>query len=523
MRKHWGWGDADAALTEEQLRQAAPAIIDHLGFGDADVELPVTLEQARLPDARVDPGALSDIAVADRHSRATHALGKAYRDIVRGFRGDFSSAPDFVALPRDQTDVERVLTWAADAHVAVIPYGGGTSVVGGIEARGLDSYNGVVSLDMSRMNKVLEVDPVSSAALIQAGAAGLVVEAQLRGHGLTTRFFPQSFEFSTVGGWIATRAGGHYASGPTHIDDMVESIRAATPIGLWESRRLPVSGAGPSPDRLLLGSEGALGVITRAWLRVVPRPAHKQARTMRFPDFATGCAAIRDVSQSGLRPANCRLIDGDEAPGDDPRPMLVLGFEGARDVAVDLALAESICRGHDAEMQSVSGEREWRGAFLQAPYLRDTLVSLAIMAETFETVTTWDRLDRLIADVRQTAQAAVAQLCGRPGRVTCRLTHVYPDGAAPYFTVLAPVRRGEEIQVWDAIKTRVSDALLASGGSITHHHAVGRDHARWYEQQVPDVFGEVLRAAKTTLDPGRVLNPGVLVPITGTSRDQALP
>lgn len=522
MRKHWGWGSAESASTEQQLRDAAPAVIGYLGFGDPDVELPVPLDSVQIPAPRISPGTLSDVAVTDRPNRATHAMGKAYRDIVRGFRGDFTTAPDFVALPRDETDVERILAWADDARVAVIPYGGGTSVVGGVEARGLDSFNGVISLDLRRMDKVLRVDPISRSALIQAGAAGPTVEAQLREHGVTTRFFPQSFEFSTVGGWIATRAAGHYASGPTHIDDMVESIRAVTPRGLWESRRLPASGAGPSPDRLLLGSEGTLGVITQAWLRVVPRPAHKQGLTMRFADFGAGSAGVRAVIQSGLRPSNCRLIDGQEAPGDDPRPMLVLGFEAATDVSAELTAAERICRSHGAEVEAASSESEWRGAFLQAPYLRDTLVSLAVMAETFETATTWDQLDRLVAEVRQAAQAAVVDACGRPGRVTCRLTHVYPDGAAAYFTVLAPVVRGEEIPAWDAIKTRVSDALLAAGGTITHHHAVGRDHAPWYGQQQPDVFRDVLRAAKSTLDPQGLLNPGVLVPIVGSSSDLPL-
>jgi alkyldihydroxyacetonephosphate synthase len=510
VRKHWGWGAADTALTDEQLRDAAPAVIEYLGFGAPEIEMAVPLGDACLPKPRLQPGSLSDISSSDRHSRATHALGKAYRDVVRGFRGDFRTAPDFVARPRDEADIERVLEWADTHHAAVIPYGGGTSVVGGVEPRDVDAYNGTVSLDLGRLDAVLEVDAVSHAALIQAGAAGPRAEEQLRPHGLTTRFFPQSFEFSTVGGWIATRAGGHFASGPTHIDDMVESIRAVTARGVWESRRLPASGAGPSPDRLLLGSEGALGVITQAWLRVVPRPAHKQSRALRLPDFAAGCAAIREVLQVGLRPANCRLIDAQEAPGDDQRPMLVLGFEGQIDVTSELAAAEGICRRHGGEVQSGAGEREWRGAFLQAPYLRDTLVSLGIMAETFETAVTWDRLDHLIAAVRDVAHTAVVQACGAPGRVTCRLTHVYPDGAAPYFTVLAPVNRGEEIAAWDAIKAKVSDALFEAGGTITHHHAVGRDHADWYARQVPAPFREVLRSAKHALDPAGILNPGVL-------------
>ena len=510
MRKHWGWGDTQRALSTAQIREAAPGIVEYLGFGRIDPEPPVPLEAAQLPTPRMSAGPLGDLVATSDHARATHALGKGYRDIIRGFRGDFASAPDMVATPRDEADIQRILEWCWHRHVAVIPYGGGTSVVGGIEGRDLDGYEGVLSLDLGRLDQVVEVDPTSRAARIQAGAAGPRIEDQLRPHGLTTRFFPQSFEFSTLGGWVATRAGGHYASGPTHIDEFVESIRAISPVGVWESRRLPASGAGPSPDAMLLGSEGTLGVITEAWMRVVPRPTAHSA-TVRFPDFTRGCEAIRMILQAGVTPSNCRLIDGEEAPGPDPRPLLVLGFEGGMDMSALLTAALDTCERAGGEVQPAgSGERQWRDAFLQAPYLRDTLVSLGVLAETFETAVTWDRLDALVDRVRQEAASAVATLCGHPGRITCRLTHVYPDGAAPYFTVLAPVPQGEEIEVWDAIKARVSDVLTAAGGTITHHHAVGRDHVPWYRQQRPAVFADTLAAAKSVVDPDGILNPGVL-------------
>lgn len=496
MRKHWGWGRVDRALTAEQIAAAAPGIVDHLGFGRLDAEEPVPLAAARIPQPRLLAQGLACPVRSDDHARATHALGKAYRDVVRGFRGDFSTAPDIVAQPQSESDIQRVLEWSADRHAAVIPYGGGTSVVGGIEPRGLDSFNGVVSLDLGALDAVLEVDEVSRSVLVQAGAAGPRLQEQLKPHNLTSRFFPQSFEFSTLGGWIATRAGGHFASGPTHIDDMVESVRALTPSGVWESRRLPGSGAGPSPDRMLLGSEGTLGIITQAWVRVMAEPSHRARATLRFRDFAAGCDAIRAMLQAGLLPSNCRLIDGLEAPGPDNRPLLILGFEGGVDVSSQLRAALALCGG---EVQD-TGASEWRDGFLEAPYLRDTLVSLGILAETFETAVTWERLPGLIEAVKAVV----------PGRVTCRLTHVYPDGAAPYFTVLMPVERGAEIETWDAIKHDVSDALLANGGTITHHHAVGRDHVPWYSQQRPQLFGDVLRGAKAQVDPARLLNPGVL-------------
>src|SRR6185295_18042729 len=241
-------------------------------------------------------------------------------------------------------EIEALLEWAAAANVAVIPYGGGTSVVGGVEPRIPASYDGALSLDLGRLNRVLEVDGLSRGARIQAGAAGPVLEEQLGAHGLTMRFYPQSFELSTLGGWIATRAGGHFAVGPTHVDDLVEAVRAITPTGTWASRRLPGSGAGPSPDRMLLGSEGIVGVITEAWVRVQPRPSHRAGRTVRFASFLAGAEAVRAIVQAGLRPANCRLLDALEAQqagsSDGERAVLVLGFESTdHDVEHELARA----------------------------------------------------------------------------------------------------------------------------------------------------------------------------------------
>ena len=245
------------------------------------------------------------------------ALGKAYRDVVRGFRGEFENPPDLVALPRDESEIEAVLSWCEAEGAAVIPFGGGTSVVGGVEGR--LGERPFVTLDLRRLDRVLEVDAESLAARIQAGATGPGLEEQLREHGLTLRHFPQSFEYSTLGGWIATRAGGHFATLYTHIDDLVESVRAITPRGPWESRRLPGSGAGPSPDRALLGSEGILGVIAEAWVRVRPRPEFKSSCGVEFDDFLAAAAAVREISQSGLHPSNCRLLDATEAGHDRRR------------------------------------------------------------------------------------------------------------------------------------------------------------------------------------------------------------
>jgi alkyldihydroxyacetonephosphate synthase len=531
-RKHWGWGFEDEQPSPDEVRAAAGGLAAHLGFPPVEVEQPVSLDAVTLPAARVlPPSALAAICSTDAHARASHALGKSYSDVVLGFRGRFDHPPDFVARPRDEVDVERLLAWCSAERVAVIPYGGGTSVVGGVQPNVDPSYNGAITIDLGALRRVLEVDLLSRAALIQGGATGPDLEAQLAEHGLTLRHFPQSFELSTLGGWIATRAAGHFATVWTHIEDFVESVRALTPSGTWSSRRLPGSGAGPSPDRMLVGSEGTLGVITEAWVRVQPRPTHRASAGVRFPTFASGAECVRALSQSGLHPSNCRLIDPAEArftmSGDGTFALLVLGFESSDhpvEHLMDRALA--ICAEHGGvagERRGSSGDGQgsgagvgasgvgaWREAFLRAPYVRDIFVAMGVLSETFETAITWDRFPRFHERVMATAHAAARDVSGA-AHVSCRFTHVYPDGPAPYYTVLAPALRGEEVEQWAAIKAAVSEVIVAEGATITHHHAVGRDHRPWYDRQRPDPFAAALRGAKAAVDPRGVMNPGVLV------------
>jgi alkyldihydroxyacetonephosphate synthase len=543
-RKHWGWGYEDQQPSREELEQAAEGIRERLGYG-GEVEEPVPLEAVELRRSRLRaPAALGDLFSDEKYERVAHALGKAYRDVVRGFRGEFENPPDLVAFPKDESEIEAVLGWCESEGAAVIPFGGGTSVVGGVEGR--LGERPLVSLDLRRLDRVLEVDAESLAARIGAGAAGPRLEEQLREQGLTLRHFPQSFEFSTLGGWIATRAGGHFATLYTHIDDLVESVRAITPRGTWESRRLPGSGAGPSPDRVLIGSEGILGVIADAWVRVRPRPEFKASCGVEFDDFLAGARAVREISQSGLYPSNCRLLDALEAgttgAGSGEKSLLVLGFESPHHpVEGPMELALGIAREHggvpgEARTTPPTGRKvdpgstfrpvgregadavgAWRSAFLMAPYLRDTFVACGVLSDTFETAITWDRFKDFHAAAMEAARSKVAEVCDAPAegpgapRVSCRFTHVYPDGPAPYFTVMAPAVRGGEVEQWDEIKAAASEAVIEGGGTITHHHAVGRDHRPWYDRQRPAPFAAGLRAAKKELDPGGMLNPGVLV------------
>jgi alkyldihydroxyacetonephosphate synthase len=519
QRSWWGWGRADAALPDDEC-VALAALVP--GLPDRP-RIPPRLEDLELPPSRLSPPSALPVTT-DGGTRAAHTYGKAYRDVVRALSGDLRGAPDAVARPADEDDVVRVLDWAGSAGVVVVPFGGGSSVVGGVEYRGERPW---LSMDLTALDRVLEIDPVSRAARIQGGALGPVLEEQLRPHGLTLRHFPQSFEFSTLGGWLATRAGGHYATLHTHIDDLVESMRVVTPVGVSESWRLPGSGAGPSPDRLFLGSEGTLGVITEAWMRLQDRPRFKASASVTFPDMTTAMGAVRAISQAGLHPANCRLLDPGEAAlsgASSGSPVLVLGVESAvHPVEGRLAELTALARDSGGVVAADAGKDSggvgggdsaadaWRSAFLRMPYVRDGMARMSAIVETFETACTWDTVEELYATVQAEVGAAVTEVTGAPGLVNCRFTHVYPDGPAPYFTVIAAGRPGSEVAMWDDVKTAASEVLGRLGATITHHHAVGRDHRPAYDRQRSEPFAVALRAAKAALDPAGVLNPGVLI------------
>ncbi|GAB7146303.1 FAD-binding oxidoreductase [Mycobacterium riyadhense] len=528
MRSWWGWGTVEDALSEQETRDLESRVATLLPGHDLTDHRPPNPNELGLAAPRIAPPAsLAAICSADPVDRAAHARGKAFRDVARNLQGHLDHLPDLILRPRREQDVIDALDWCTREGIPAIPYGGGSSVVGGVEPR----FDGpAVTVDVSVMSAVLEIDQVSRAARIQAGALGPWIEQQLRPHELTLRHFPQSFAFSSLGGWLATRAGGHFATLYTHIDDLTESLRVVTPAGVSESRRLPGSGAGPSSDRLFLGSEGALGIITEAWMRLQDRPRWQVTASVAFEDWAAAVAATRIIAQAGLYPANCRLLDPAEALLNAGTPvaggLLVLAFESADhpidpwlnravEIAAEHGGTVTARRSRETESDATEDDapdasKTWRSAFLRMPYQRDALARRAIIAETFETACTWDGFDTLHAAVTEAARAAIQRVCGT-GVVTCRFTHVYPDGPAPYYGVYAGGRWGSLDAQWDEIKAAVSEAISATGGTITHHHAVGRDHRPWYDRQRPDPFAAALRAAKSALDPAGILNPGVLL------------
>src|SRR5271167_523366 len=417
--KFYGWGFENTDLTEPERDHLFRFVADRL---DVEPRLAPPPREAdiALSAPRVAPSAtLASVLTQEPYERLLHTYGKSYPETVRAFARDFANAPDLVALPGSEADVAAVLDWASGAKVAVIPFGGGSSVVGGVEPAVGGGYVGAVSLDLRRLDRVLEVDATSRAARIQGGIRGPAIEAALKPHGLAIRHYPQSFEFSTLGGWIATRSGGHFATLYTHIDDFVESLRTITPAGAMESRRLPGSGAGPSPDRMMIGSEGALGVITEAWMRLQGRPRFRGDAVFGFSDFFAAARAVRAVAQAGLFPSNLRVIDNDEAGtygvNHGEESVLVLAFESSdHPVGAWMARAAELIadhggRRHDAED---AGQR-WRIAFIRMPYARELTVPLGVINDTFESAITWDRFEAFHAAVRAATLEAMIEATGR--------------------------------------------------------------------------------------------------------------
>ena len=530
VRSFWGWGYEGESPDPLMIELFVELLKTRFGL-DTLAQIPAPdLDHIELRPPRFAlPDALADFCTDDKLERVSHSFGKAFRDLIRGLEGRYDNPPDYIACPRNEDQILALMRFCAEAQVSLVPYGGGSSVVGGIEPTRSARYAGTITLDMRHFDQVLEVDEHSRAVRAQAGIFGPALEAALAPYGLSPRFYPQSFEFSTLGGWIATRAGGHYCTLYTHIDDIVESVRVVTPRGIHETRRLPASGAGPSQERLWLGSEGTMGVITEAWIRVHAKPRYRSAATVKFDDFYRGAEALRALAQNKLYPVNCRLVSHLEAVamglGDGRHSMLLLGFESedyAQDDAMDKALA--VCREHGGRWrarqvkhrETTSGARSgsagrWRKNFLKAPYLRDILARKGLVVETFETAVTWDGFVRFHEAILAAAEHAFDEHCHGRGLITCRVTHVYPDGPAPYYSIVAWCEPGTQLETWDRIKIAVSDAIIEFGGTITHHHAVGRDHRPWYERERGELFELTLTGLKSTLDPDWVLNPGVLL------------
>ena len=526
-RSFWTWGHVSDEPSDDERRAAALTASERTGIEVAPPQIP-SIESIYLrPSRLVVPSSLADFVSDTKIDRVTHTYGGHSLELLRAIRGQFDDPPDAVAYPESEDQLERVLEWCVTNDITVIPYGGGTSVVWGLNIP--RDAERAVSIDLERMNKILEVDEVSRAANFQAGIYGPDLEAQLKPMGLTLRHYPQSFPWSTVGGWVATRSGGHYATNHTHIDDFVESIRMLSPAGWYESRRLPGSGAGPSPDRMIIGSEGTLGIISSCWLRLQKRPKYRGSAGVLFKNWRDGTDAVRSIVQTKLHPANLRILDPGEAQlaagVAGSNALLIIGFESA-DIPQRFAIeqAVAIARDHggmvdeqdiviDDGTGSATGRGgsvgAWRNAFIGVN--AGAQLGLGVLSDTFETAITWDRWPSFDETIRTRVGAVLRETIGEGGTLSCRFTHVYPDGPAPYYSFSGPVPVGGEEEIWHAIKTAANEAVVDAGGTVTHHHAVGRMHKEAWERQRPALFGNMLRMLKKTLDPESTLNPGVLI------------
>jgi alkyldihydroxyacetonephosphate synthase len=538
----WGWGvDGHDA----PLPPAALALLrDELGAGER-AHPPVSLEAVDLApcalaaEDRVRLAAIVGAANIDdgRLARVTHAAGRGYPDLVRLRTGRSLNAPDAVVYPGSREHVAELLVACAAAGVAVIPFGGGTSVVGGVEAlRG--PFQTAISIDLARLSGLIAFDERSQLATFGAGTRGPELERLLAARGFTLGHAPQSFEFSTVGGWAATRSAGQASTGYGRIDELVVSLRAATPAGPIETRTVPATAAGPDLRELIVGSEGALGIITEVTLRVRPRPAARRYEAWSLPSFAAGTEALRELEQGGTAPDVARLSDEEEtrlsltlASGSPATRLLraylaargrpsgrasgclaIVGFEGSEpQITARRPFARRILRRHGGLDLGGAPGAAWLKGRYHGPYVRDELLARGVLVETLETATTWTALRDTHRAVAAALRSALAAR-GTPARVMCHVSHLYPTGASLYFTFLARQERGVELEQWHAAKAAACEAILACGATVTHHHAIGRDHAPWLAGEIGTLGVEALRAVKARLDPTGIMNPGKLLP-----------
>ncbi len=542
-----GWGPVghdDGAFSAPQLWRfldetlGAGAVRDTPAATFADVSMP----PSSLSFGDVGPFQSLGCEVSSRpEDRAFHARGDSYRDLLDLRAGMLTPAPDAVVYPRDRDACARVVEIAAERDIAIVPFGGGTSVVGGVSPlRG--ARRAVIALDVTRMNRLVSLDRVSMTATAEAGIHGPDLEAMLQAKGVTLGHYPQSFEFSTLGGWIAARGAGQQSNRYGKAEDWLVSARLATPRGLWATENFPASAAGPRLTDLVVGSEGVLGVVTDATFVVHDKPTHDDYRAWLLPDFRSGCEAVREIVQAGLPVSTLRLSDEDEtyfyrALGRLQSPpkfahrvedaylklrgfggdkcALIAGVEGdAELVAYTRARLAAILRRHGALHVGAGPARKWRAGRFHGPYLRDPLMDRGIGVDTLETATDWSRLPRLYAAVREalaTAMKTHAGVAGGRGLRLAHISHSYRDGASLYFTYVWP-RAVESLDAaiaqWRAIKAAASEAIAANGGTISHHHGVGVDHAPWMAREKGEASMEALRALKRSLDPNGVMNPG---------------
>ena len=522
----WGWGDPAAATT---LPEGLHALLTQALGVRGPIARPASIADIALAPCRLDPDVVARLtaavgdanALGDHESRVRHLRGKSTPDLLRLRAGDGAGAPDLVLYPESHEQVLELLLICSQCRIVVVPFGGGTTVVGGLEPD-LAGFGGSVAIDLRKMNALVAVDRESRLAVLEPGLRGPEAEELLAQHGYTIGHFPQSHEYATLGGYAATRSSGQSSAGYGRFDELVLGLRLATPAGTIALGRAPKSAAGPDLRQLVLGSEGALGVITQLTVQIRPAPAQRCYEGWRFESFQRGAETIRRLVQDGPRPTVLRLSDEAETALNLARPeqlaearaaggcLAIVGYEGtADDVTAVRAAAHRVIADGGGEFEPDAGEG-WAHDRYRGPYLRDALIDAGALVETLETVTFWSSLHELHRAVSAALRDSLSGQ-GTPPVILCHISHAYPSGASLYFTVGCAALE-DPVSQWWAAKAAATDAILAAGGSITHHHGVGRDHLTGYAREVDELALDVLRAAKAALDPAGILNPGILIP-----------
>ncbi|MBI1748778.1 MAG: FAD-binding oxidoreductase [Acidobacteria bacterium] len=545
--KWWGWGAEDITFALEGRTELLNLLEECIGPVGTEKTPPIPLDQIRLPEPATPddlPSKFESLLGAaqistDRLVRLKHSLGRSYTDLLRLRQGQIDRAPDLVLFPRSPTDIETALRLATENHVSVVPFGGGTSVVGGVEALRGNAAAGAITLDLANLNRVIDVDEKSDVAIMQAGLSGPALEAALREKGYTLQHFPQSFEFSTLGGWIATRSAGQASTKYGKIEDMVLGLSMVTPVGSITTKAAPAAANGPSMNQWLIGSEGIFGIITEAQLKVYRIPATQNYRGLLFKTLYDGLAAVRAIAAAQIHPAVLRLSDMEETKlsmalkgkptsfaeslkqdlgwrylqrkGYGWGCLMLLGLEGhEKEVAHQCRSALAIARRYDGFDLGRGPGRKWLKSRFELPYLRDDLLDRRVLVDTLETATTWRNVLPLYHALTDTLTQVIGA-AGRKALVMAHISHVYSTGASLYFTFACRQCAGAELEQWRQIKQAATDCIMANHGVLSHHHGIGADHAPWLEQEHGPLAMQAMRAVKQTLDPQGIMNPHKLL------------
>jgi alkyldihydroxyacetonephosphate synthase len=543
----WGWKHESFEMSEARREALVQTLSARLGVTLTPLPAAVPISAVELPPTRLSEGARAALEHAvgkervmlDAPERAYHAAGKSLADILRIRAGKLERAPDAVVYPTSAEEVARVLAVAREHALAVVPFGGGTSVVGGVDPILPAAKRAVIALDTTRLDKLLDIDDKSLTATFQAGIDGPSLEAELGDRGLTLGHFPQSFEHSTLGGWIAARSSGQQSDGYGGIDALLVSAKVVTPRGELATLTVPRHAAGPDLKQIVLGSEGTLGVIVEATLRIRPKTIFQDVRGMLFRDFASGVRTIRAWVAAGLPMMMMRLSDAQETDlslmlrhdpdkrfdagatlldatksvgyGQD-RALMIFGIEGderAR-LSTQMLRAQAIGVLNGGLPLGKGPGTSWKKERFRTPYLRDFLLDHGVAIDTMETAFEWSRLEEGHTRVLEAMRAATHRHAGG-GLALGHLSHSYPDGACVYFIVIYPVRSSDAWSQWREIKRAITDAIVDAGGTVSHHHGIGTDHAPWLAREKGDLGIAAIQALRSTLDPEGMMNPGKLV------------